>query len=121
MADDWTRLTGEFRPLMLPSEQIEDSLRRVAAPTSAMELGVPVPFWQDAIRYARFTRDRFSVLDIADDAGVLAAFVLGCRCGRASSSLAPASWARRSPCRRWTTGIRSPWSEARSMTPSSKR
>jgi glycerol-1-phosphate dehydrogenase [NAD(P)+] len=79
MADDWTRLTGEFRPLMLPSEQIEDSLRRVAAPTSATELGVPVPFWRDAIRYARFTRDRFSMLDIADDAGELDAFVQGCR------------------------------------------
>jgi hypothetical protein len=44
-----------------------------------MELGVPVPFWQDAIRYARFTRDRFSMLDIADDAGELDAFVQGCR------------------------------------------
>lgn len=78
LADNWTDLTKEFSPLMLPVEKIENSLKRVAAPTSAKDLGIPVPFWQDAIRYARFTRDRFSMLDIAGDSGELEAFALGC-------------------------------------------
>ncbi len=79
LADCWRDLTKEFRPLMLSSDKIEDALKRVAAPTSAGDLGLAVPFWQDAIRYARFTRDRFSMLDIAGDAGELEAFALGAR------------------------------------------
>ncbi|MGI9493655.1 MAG: sn-glycerol-1-phosphate dehydrogenase, partial [Geminicoccaceae bacterium] len=78
LADSWTDLTKELRPLMLPSEEIEHALKRVAAPISAVDLGLTVPFWQDAIRYARFTRDRFSMLDIAGDAGELEAFTLSC-------------------------------------------
>lgn len=78
LADAWPDLTEELRALMLPSEKIEDSLRRVSAPVSAADLGVPVPFWQDAVRYARFTRDRFSMLDIAGDAGELDDFAMGC-------------------------------------------
>lgn len=78
LADSWANLTKELRPLMLPTDKIEHALERVAAPISANDLGVPVPFWQDAIRYARFTRDRFSMLDIAAHAGELDAFAMGC-------------------------------------------
>jgi glycerol-1-phosphate dehydrogenase [NAD(P)+] len=79
LADNWAALTSEFRPLMLLPDKIENALRRVSAPVSAGDLGVPVPFWQDAIRYARFTRDRFSMLDVAGDAGELDIFARSCR------------------------------------------
>ena len=52
LTDMWSDLTEELRPLMLPAERIEEALRRVAAPVSAADLGLPVPFWQDAIRFA---------------------------------------------------------------------
>jgi len=79
LVENWAEWTKELRPLMLSSDEIEEALRRVAAPVSATDLGIPVPFWQDAVRYARFTRDRFSMLDVAGDAGDLEAFALGCR------------------------------------------
>jgi len=79
LVENWAEWTKELRPLMLSSDEIEEALRRVAAPVSATDLGIPVPFWQDAVRYARFTRDRFSMLDVAGDAGDLDAFALGCR------------------------------------------
>ncbi|MGH1481951.1 MAG: iron-containing alcohol dehydrogenase [Geminicoccales bacterium] len=78
LSDHWADWTGELRPLMLRADDIEQSLRRVSAPISAEDLGVSVPFWQDAIRYARFTRDRFSILDLAGDAGELDDFARSC-------------------------------------------
>ena len=63
---------------MLASDDIEGALRRVGAPVSAADLGLPKAFWQDAIRYGRFTRDRFTMLDIAGDAGVLDDFAGTC-------------------------------------------
>ena len=76
--DIWPSLTRELRPLMLASVDIETSLGKVGAPVSAEDLGLPVPFWQDAVRYGRFTRDRFTMLDIAGDAGLLDDFAAGC-------------------------------------------
>jgi glycerol-1-phosphate dehydrogenase [NAD(P)+] len=63
---------------MLSPEDIAESLRRVSAPISAKDLGLPVSFWQDAVRYARFTRDRFTMLDLAGDAGELETFARSC-------------------------------------------
>jgi len=79
LADIWPSLIEELRPLMLTLKDIETSLRRVGAPVSAEDLGLPVPFWQDAVRYGRFTRDRFTMLDIAGDAGLLDDFSRDCR------------------------------------------
>lgn len=79
LVDMWPSLKEELRPLMLASEDIETSLRRVGAPVSSEDLGLPVPFWQDALRYGRFTRDRFTMLDIAGDAGLLNDFAESCR------------------------------------------
>jgi glycerol-1-phosphate dehydrogenase [NAD(P)+] len=78
LEQNWGALTTELRPLMLDNAMLEEALRRVGAPTSAESLGLPVAFWRDAIRYARFTRDRYSMLDLAADAGELDAFAAGC-------------------------------------------
>lgn len=74
----WPDLTSELRPLMLVSDEIEHALRRAGAPVSAMDLGLPADFWHDAIRYGRFTRDRFTMLDLAGDAGILDDFARSC-------------------------------------------
>lgn len=74
----WPALTSELRPLMLDPDEIEDALRRAGAPVSAQDLGVDVSFWHDAIRYGRFTRDRFTMLDVADDVGELDDFARSC-------------------------------------------
>ncbi|MEZ5932063.1 MAG: iron-containing alcohol dehydrogenase [Alphaproteobacteria bacterium] len=78
LAEGWEALTRELRPLMLDSAAIEHALRTVGAPVSGTDLGISSAFWRDAIRYARFTRDRFSMLDIAGDAGELDDFAESC-------------------------------------------
>jgi glycerol-1-phosphate dehydrogenase [NAD(P)+] len=78
LEQNWGALITELRSLMLDNAMLEEALRQVGAPTSAADLGLPVAFWQDAIRYARFTRDRYSMLDLAADAGELDAFAAGC-------------------------------------------
>ncbi|MGI9420603.1 MAG: iron-containing alcohol dehydrogenase [Geminicoccaceae bacterium] len=74
----WPALTVELRPLMLDPDDIDDALRRVGAPVSAGDLGLALTFWRDAIRYGRFTRDRYTMLDLAGDAGALDDFSRSC-------------------------------------------
>lgn len=78
LAKIWPDLTRELRPLMLESDDIENALRRVGAPVSAADLGLSADFWRDALRYSRFTRDRYTMLDLAGDAGLLDDFALSC-------------------------------------------
>lgn len=75
----WPDLTAELRPLMLDPDEIENALRRVGAPVTASDLGLAADFWQDAVRYGRFTRDRYTMLDLAGDAGLLDDFARDCR------------------------------------------
>lgn len=74
----WPDLTAELRPLMLDPDDIEDALRRVGAPVTGADLGLPTDFWQDAIRHGRYTRDRYTMLDLAGDAGELDGFAETC-------------------------------------------
>ncbi len=75
----WPALIAELRPLMLDPDNIEDALRRVGAPVSAEELGLASDFWQDALCFGRYTRDRYTMLDLAGDAGLLDEFSRTCR------------------------------------------
>jgi glycerol-1-phosphate dehydrogenase [NAD(P)+] len=43
-------------------------------PLTSAALGSPAEFYRDAVRYARFIRDRFSMLDVAGDSGQLKNF-----------------------------------------------
>jgi len=78
LADIWPDMTRELRPLMLDPDEIEDALRRVGAPVSANDLGLAPAFWRDAVRFGRYTRDRYTMLDLAGDAGELEAFSESC-------------------------------------------
>ena len=78
LAAIWPDLTRELRPLMLEADAIEDALRRVGAPVTAADLGLSIDFWQEAIGYGRYTRDRYTMLDLAGDAGLLDAFMESC-------------------------------------------
>ena len=44
------------------------------APTTGVDLGLPAGCYRAAVRHAREIRDRYSILDLAGDAGVLEAF-----------------------------------------------
>jgi len=52
-------------------------LSAAGGPTDAVELGVPIDLYREAIIHCREMRNRFSFLDIAADAGTLEAFARG--------------------------------------------
>jgi glycerol-1-phosphate dehydrogenase [NAD(P)+] len=52
-------------------------MRRCGGVTSARELGVDPAFYREAVRHAREMRNRYSMLDLADDAGLMDEFLEG--------------------------------------------
>ena len=57
---------------MIPAARIESVLKRAGCPTTPAEIGIAADFYAMAVRNARFLRDRYTFLDIADDSGALA-------------------------------------------------
>ena len=57
---------------MIAAATIAEVLERAGCPTTPAQIGVAPPFYAAAIRSARFLRDRYTFLDLADDSGRLA-------------------------------------------------
>ena len=55
--------------------EMEKALKAAGGPTTASEMGLPRKIWRDAMKYARDVRNRWSFLDLADDAGLLDDFL----------------------------------------------
>lgn len=70
----WPELRRECAAFAVPVSEMERLLREAGAATTAAELGLPAEIYREAIVHCREMRNRFSVLDIADDAGELRAF-----------------------------------------------
>lgn len=73
-SEDWPDFVAPLRDAMLPMKRLWDAMTRAGAPRTAAEMGLDVAFYRDDIRDARFTRDRYSILDLAADAGLLEPF-----------------------------------------------
>ena len=74
----WPKITGQLRAVMLPWQKLHDAMQVAGCPLTGAALGLSPEFYRDAVRYARFIRDRFSMLDVADDSGQLEAFAETC-------------------------------------------
>jgi glycerol-1-phosphate dehydrogenase [NAD(P)+] len=74
LAEIWPTLSARMREVMLRNELLREVLVAAGAPTTAVDLGLPSGFYGTAVRHAREIRDRYSILDLAGDAGVLEAF-----------------------------------------------
>jgi glycerol-1-phosphate dehydrogenase [NAD(P)+] len=72
----WPELCVECKAMMMPSEEISTIIASAGGPTSATELGLPREIWRQSMKYARDVRNRWSFLDLADDAGLLDEFLL---------------------------------------------
>ncbi len=72
----WPELCAECSAMMIPPEKIASILASAGGPTNATELGLPRNIWRDAMKHARDVRNRWSFLDLADDAGLLDEFLL---------------------------------------------
>ncbi|HET9750925.1 MAG TPA: iron-containing alcohol dehydrogenase [Casimicrobiaceae bacterium] len=72
IARRWNDLRERAAHARVASERLADVLRRAGAPTGAADIGIDAATWRDAVRHARFLRDRYTFLDLADDSGSLA-------------------------------------------------
>ena len=79
LAAEWPRITARLRPVMLPSQTLHDAMQKAGCQLTGTDLGLQPAFYQEAVRYSRFIRDRFSFLDVAGDTGALDSFAATCR------------------------------------------
>ena len=75
LADLWPQLREELRPMLMDPAVMKTTLASAGGPTTATELGLPRKIWRDAMKHARDVRNRWSFLDLADDAGLLDDFL----------------------------------------------
>jgi glycerol-1-phosphate dehydrogenase [NAD(P)+] len=71
----WPQLRNELQRFVMPPAEMAAILRAAGGPTTASELGLPRKIWRDAMKHARDVRNRWSFLDLADDAGLLDDFL----------------------------------------------
>jgi glycerol-1-phosphate dehydrogenase [NAD(P)+] len=84
LAANWAEITGRVRQAMLPTSRLRAALMAAGAPTTAADLGLAPDLYRDALRHAREIRNRFTILDLAADAGLLNPRRRGC-CAVANS------------------------------------
>jgi glycerol-1-phosphate dehydrogenase [NAD(P)+] len=71
LGEIWPSLRARLQEVMLPTARLAEALHAAAAPTTGADLGLPSGLYREAVRHAREIRDRYSILDLAGDAGVL--------------------------------------------------
>jgi glycerol-1-phosphate dehydrogenase [NAD(P)+] len=72
IAQHWDDLARRIAAIHIPSHTIAKALRRAGAPTRPQDIAVSEADYKAAVLEARYLRDRFTFLDLADDAGCLA-------------------------------------------------
>jgi glycerol-1-phosphate dehydrogenase [NAD(P)+] len=71
----WPQLRSELQAFMMKPEEMQAILKVAGGPITATELGLSRQVWRNAMKYARDVRNRWSFLDLADDAGLLDDFL----------------------------------------------
>ncbi len=72
----WPELRFELKAMMMDPDEMAAIITSAGGPTTATELGLPRDIWRKAMKHARDVRNRWSFLDLADDAGLLDEFLL---------------------------------------------
>ena len=57
--------------ITIPAAKLADVMTRVGGPTAPAHIGLSSAFYATAVHNARYLRDRYTFLDLADDAGHL--------------------------------------------------
>ena len=73
VAASWDAIRSELAAVTVPAARIARVLERAGCPATPAAIGVTPEFYARAVRNARFLRDRYTFLDLADDSGRLAA------------------------------------------------
>lgn len=73
IAERWDAIRRDAAAAWVPASTLASVMRRACGPLAPQDLGVDARAYAGAVRHARFLRDRYTSLDLADDAGRLAA------------------------------------------------
>jgi glycerol-1-phosphate dehydrogenase [NAD(P)+] len=68
----WSDLGNDIRRASIPATRLESIMLRAGGPTTPADIGLAPDFYAAAVRNARFLRNRYTFLDLADDSGHLA-------------------------------------------------
>lgn len=71
----WPELRQTLRAMMLPADEMAAHLRAAGGGATPKEIGLDRALYIDALRHCREMRDRFSLLDLAADMGILDDFI----------------------------------------------
>ena len=71
LRDVWTGLREKVRVQLMPAEQIRETLRAAGCPTGPVEIGLRWEDFEATYSKARTIRKRYTVLDLAFEAGIL--------------------------------------------------
>jgi glycerol-1-phosphate dehydrogenase [NAD(P)+] len=71
IAGVWDDTVRTLRAVMLPASRLASVLARVGGPATPAEIGLSPGFYADAVRNARYLRNRYTFLDLAADSGYL--------------------------------------------------
>ncbi len=72
----WPELREDLKAMMINPAEMASIIASAGGPTTATELGLSRNVWRNAMKHARDIRNRWSFLDLADDAGLLDDFLL---------------------------------------------
>jgi glycerol-1-phosphate dehydrogenase [NAD(P)+] len=78
LEERWPELRRRLTDVALPPARLEQALREAGAATRPEQLGIDPAFYREAALHAREIRERYAMLDLAADAGLLEAFVERC-------------------------------------------
>ncbi|WP_237153922.1 iron-containing alcohol dehydrogenase [Oryzibacter oryziterrae] len=71
LASEWPGIRAKLRPKLKRRTELEAALRAAGAPLTPEDIALPRKVWRDAVKLARLTRNRFTILDIAAESGLL--------------------------------------------------
>lgn len=75
LQSEWEVLRASLRQCLLPYDQLYKAMSDAVCHTRASDLGLDPGFYREAVKGARFIRDRYSMLDLVDDSTGLDEFV----------------------------------------------
>ncbi len=74
-AEDWDGFVAPLRAVMIPLQRLHEAMTQAGCQRDAEELGLDRDFYRQVVGHARFTRDRYTALDLAGDSGLLDDFI----------------------------------------------
>jgi len=71
LVKNWDKIKKEILPLVYPYKKMKEYLLNAGCPTHFNEIGINKKLAYETIMNARFIRERLTILDIADEIGIL--------------------------------------------------